>query len=466
MRTRDLTRRMVLRTGAVSVALPLLDDVITPRRARAGTSPRRFIMLFSPNGTIPEAWFPSGGQTDFTLNEIMKPLEKHRKDLILFRNVDNKASLAPAYGDQHGTGTACLFTGIEPAPGEMFKNGMGGIAGSGWPTGPSVDQIIAARVGSTTRFGSLEFSVKSMAGSIWTRMSYKGPALPVAPESNPANAWDRIFAPLGGDPAAVARLRRRRSSVLDEVIGEFARLSPTLSMADRRKIDAHMTALRGVESRLPTQTPTVVGGACSKPARPTLGDGAAVKYNSTGAEIVDAQNDVDVPERHVLWRQIMTMVLACDQTRVVSLMMAPSRSDVVMNWLNQTESHHNFSHDPRPGADAPLIAIHKWYAEQVASLIDLLKGVPESGANLFDNTVMLWGNELGVGQDHGRTNIPILVAGSAGGYLKTGQYFNLPQGTGQNRILLSLCHAMGLPDITVVGNPAYCAGGPVSGMAA
>jgi len=464
VRARDLTRRMVLRGGAVSVALPLLDGVIGPRRASAA-SPRRFIMLFTPNGTIPESWFPMGSGTAFTLNEIMKPLERHKNDLILFRNVDNSASLAPAFGDPHGTGTGCLFTGIEPAPGEMFKAGMGG-PGSGWPMGPSVDQVIAAKIGTTTKFGSLEFAVKNMSGSIWSRISYKAAALPVAPESNPANAWDRIFAPLGADPAAVERLRRRRKSVLDEVTGEYDRLSTVLSATDKRKIDAHLTALRDLENRLATQTSGAVAGACKKPERPMLVDSAAVLYNASGMEIVDERNDVDVPDRNKIWRDIMTMTLACDLTRVTSLMMAPSRSDIVMKWIaGQTKSHHNYSHDGRPGADPFLVQINKWYSEQVAALIDTLKGIQDGAGTLWDNCTILWGNELGIGQSHSRDQIPILVAGSAGGYFKTGQYINFTKRTPQNRILLSVMQAMGLTDKTF-GNPMYCVDGPVTQMAA
>jgi hypothetical protein len=150
-------------------------------------------------------------------------------------------------------------------------------------------------------------------------------------------------------------------------------------------------------------------------------------------------------------------------------MMAPSRSDIFLTWLpgGASESHHDLSHegDAKDSARLMLIAINQWYASQVAQVVTALKGIPENGGTMFDNTVVLWINELGIGNAHSHTNIPIMLAGSAGGYFKTGQAVTMPTGTPHNRLHLSLCRAMGLTDVTVFGNPKFCSDGPIAQIA-
>jgi hypothetical protein len=196
--------------------------------------------------------------------------------------------------------------------------------------------------------------------------------------------------------------------------------------------------------------------------RPTLSASAEVMANPSGMEVENAAADVDVPQRNQLVRDLLVSSLTCDLTRVGTLMLAPSRSDIFMNWLGITSSHHDLSHDPdtNTASAAKLVQINQWYATQVAALITALKAVKEGSGTLFDNTVILWCNELGVGNNHSHQQLPMLLAGSAGGYLKTGQAVNMPAGTPHNRLLLTLCNAMGVT-ATSFGNPKFCTDGPI-----
>jgi hypothetical protein len=153
------------------------------------------------------------------------------------------------------------------------------------------------------------------------------------------------------------------------------------------------------------------------------------------------------------------MSLACDLTRVASLQWSTSVSNKQFPWLDIHEGHHDFSHEGDTNADAQakLVAINTWYAEQFAYLVTALKGVAEGEGSLLDNTVVLWCNELGIGNTHSRRDMPYVLAGSAGGYFQTGRYLQY-QGDPHNNLLLSLCHAMGLEELTSFGNPAYCTG--------
>lgn len=84
------------------------------------------------------------------------------------------------------------------------------------------------------------------------------------------------------------------------------------------------------------------------------------------------------------------------------------------------------------------------------------------GGTLLDNSLVLWGNELCVGNSHTYKDIPWLLAGSAGGSLKIGRYLSFKDQP-HNNLLVSVCHAMGLSDVTSFGIRGVCTG-PLSGL--
>jgi hypothetical protein len=303
-------------------------------------------------------------------------------------------------------------------------------------------------------------------------MSYTGPGLTVEPYDDPSVAFTQLFANVGMSTSTVAVQTSRRKSVLDEVTGELKALSASLSNADKLKVEAHLTQIQQIEIGLASLGgPGGMANGCVVPPQPMLGASAPVMYNPSGMEVKqDPSADADVPQRNKLAQQMLVAGLACDMARVGTIMMAPSRSDIFLTWLpgGANMSHHDLSHvpDANDAARLMLIAINQWYAGQVAQFISALKAMPENGGTMFDNTVVLWINELGVGNAHTHTNIPVLLAGSGGGYFKTGQAVTMPAGTPHNRLHLSLCRAMGLTDVTVFGNPKFCTAGPIAEIAA
>ena len=129
----SLTRRNVLRgLGGVALGLPLLQ--VLPRAARAeGQFPKRFVVFFNPNGTLKEFWSPQGGtETDFVLPSLLAPLDRHKRDLVIFDGVDMAvADTGP--GGPHNRGMATVLTGEIILPGD-FPDGDGQTAG--WAGGP------------------------------------------------------------------------------------------------------------------------------------------------------------------------------------------------------------------------------------------------------------------------------------------------------------------------------------------
>ena len=426
-----------------AVALPWLESLAARHARAAGTGfPTRFVVMFSPDGTIPGAWTPTGTETSFVLSPILAPLAAHQDALVVIQGVDQRGG----GGDGHQNGIGGMLTG------QVLNSGPFAGAGSapaGWPNGPSVDQRIAEVIGTTTKLRSLELGVQVGAADNWGRMIYRAANQPLPPEDDPAQVYNNVFADLHGDPAALAALRARRKSILDTVGGQYTRISARLGAADRARLDQHLTAVREIETRL--TTPFVPPNAsCTDPAAPP----AATTAND------------DFPAIGALQMDLLVMALACDLTRVASLQWSRSVSQVRFTWLTPAipEGHHDLSHRPDSDASAvdKLTRINRWYATQLATLMTKMKAVPEGDGTLLDHTLILWCNELAIGNIHSRTDAPYVLGGGAGGALTTGRFLTYAGDVPHNNLLVSLLNAMGLPDQTF-GKPDWCTG-PLPGL--
>ena len=114
---------------------------------------------------------------------------------------------------------------------------------------------------------------------------------------------------------------------------------------------------------------------------------------------------------------------------------------------------------------AQVQAIYTWYATKFGELLDRLAAIPEGGGSMLDNTLVVWGSELGKGNTHSFAQIPFVLAGGAGGALRPGRFLQVPAGTTHNRLLVSICQAMGATAINTVGN-TDTGTGPLPGLLA
>ncbi len=149
----------------------------------------------------------------------------------------------------------------------------------------------------------------------------------------------------------------------------------------------------------------------------------------------------------------MVMAMACDLTRVGSLMWSRATSTQTFPFLGITSKHHDLSHEGNSNGPAidKITTVNNFYAGEMAYLLQRLSEVPEGDGSMLDNTVVLWGNELGRGNNHSRHPIPLVMAGGSQGYFRMGR--NLDYGDVQhNRLLVSLCNYMGLEDQETFGN--------------
>lgn len=434
---RNLDRRSFLKSIGVGAAgLSLLPAVVS--RAAEAPVPKRFIALLTANGTIGDAWVKSStSETDFALGTILEPLAPFKKKLILLSGLDNLASY-DGPGAAHQKGVGAFLTGAPLLDGDF---GGGGDAKSGWASGISLDQRLANTLGKDTAFKSLELGVQVEGSNNRHRIAYAASNQPIAPDDSPASVFERLFGTIAasaGDQEAVLRRLRRRQSVLDFAENDLLRLKHQLGADEHERLEAHLESIRDVEKRLEMPTAT-----CDYPTVPT---GLAHKKIENYEKVGKLQSD------------LLAAAFACDLTRFATVLYGGGTSSKRFPALGFDDTHHTLSHagNTDTAAKSKLIQINRFYAQQVAYLLQKLDSIPEGNGTVLDNTVVLWGNELSIGNTHSRKGLRWMLAGSAGGALKTGRYVQY-SGVPHNNLLVSIARAVGL-DLDTFGPSKYCTG--------
>lgn len=450
--SRQLGRRAFLkRTLGTGLALPLMPSLLgvlgsgAARAAEAGVFPKRFVVFFMPNGTNPLTWFPTPGATEseFTLQPLHAPLAAFQQQLVLLRGVHLKAP-AKGPGEPHQAGMGALLTGKALQEG-TFVGGDGSLAG--WADGQSVDQRIADVIGTTTARKSLELGVRVNGSQVRHRLSYTGAAQPLPPMTDPSQVFQQLFANLALDPSEAAAVRKRRRSVIDAAQAQMGLVRQKVSIADRTRLDLHVDHLRQLEKQI--WTVTELGGACSIPETPPL-------LNAGSEDMMGVVTRLQIEQ--------LVMALACDITRVASLQVSSAANNIRFPFLYSYADDHVLSH--AGASDTTSIdewaMRQSWYASQFAYMLALMDAVPEGDGTLLDNTLVLFGSELGQGSSHAHTDIPFMLAGGAGGALKGGRYLQY-SGKAHNDLLVSCLHAFDI-DQDTFGDPELSTEGALTGL--
>ncbi len=437
-------RDFLLKTGISAAAANFMFSLPSLGWASATTERKqRLVFIFSPNGVIPDHFWPEKTGTEFDLKRILAPLSDFKSQMMTLHGVCNRIK---GDGDGHMRGIGCLLTGIELFPGDVQG---GSDTPAGWSMGISVDQHLKNKLQSNpntqTRFGSLEFGVMVPdRADTWTRMSYAGPNQPVAPIDNPYQMFDKLY--------GQTKNRAMLASVLDDLTEDFHKVEQMISAEDRRMLQEHVSMVREIERELQAEMELQSRRGDVGHAVPKL------------APNVEEQND-NIPQITRMQMDLMVNSFSADFARIASFQITNSVGSPKMKWLGIDEGHHQLSHEPDTNEPAyeKLIKINTWYCEQVAYLAKRLAETPEPGGegSLLDNTTLVWTNELGKGNSHTRDNIPFVMVGGGLGF-KMGQALDFNK-VPHNRLLLSFCEAMGYPEKSF-GNPDFCADGPLTGL--
>ena len=415
-----LSRRNFLKgLGVSSAALPFINGLPVLQAKNADHSKKRLIVMFSPNGTLPGEFWPEPLEDSIALKPIMEPLSEFKDDILTLKGVHNKVG---GDGDDHMKGIGCLLTGRRLHRGNIQG---GGHTPAGWASGISIDQEISnflqSKDSTKTRFGSLEFGVAvPNRADPWTRLSYSGSNKPIAPIDDPQQMLQKMYGQMKDKESLV--------SILDDVADDLKSISSKLSKEDRQLLEEHMSLVRKVEKDLKVAEKESSADHPEPEIDPNI-----ELINDNTPKISRAQID------------LMVNGFANDMMRVSTLQFMRSVGQARMRWLDINDGHHSLYHKPDNDKSAydKLMKINKWFAGELSYLCKRLKQTPEPGGDgsMFDNTIIVWVNELGKGNNHTLKNIPFTIIGG-GLDVKMGRALQMPDVT-HNRLLMTIANAFG-----------------------
>jgi len=454
-RSWQISRRTMLRGLGVTIALPVLDamtgsalsgedpgkpDANQPR-FKAPRTPIRLAMLNLPCGTFHKEWEPDAPGPLGELKPFLKPLQKFTPDMLLLSNLWNKS--ATADGITHYANEACFFTGMPVHKTTGADVNVNGI---------SIDQIAARCTGTVTRFPSIHINMQAPIGGTdtgWARMynnqlSWSTPTTPVPNEIDPKRMFDRLFRGQGqgaggGAVAAQALSEDDQKSVLDYAQDEAKALKLKVGVNDQRKLDEYLTSVRDVERQLDREIREL--------AKERRVDPTAVRAVGMLDGQLVAFDGRDHTNRTRLMLDMITLAFWTDSTRVATFMFGNERNDMNYTFLDGVKStHHEASHYTE--SDQRLADFRKislWIAEQTAYFLGRMKGIKEAnGGTLLDNSMIFWGSSLSDGNNHGKENLPIMLAGRGGGLIKPGRHLSLAAKTPLCNLYLAMMQCQGV----------------------
>lgn len=436
-----ISRRSMLRGLGVAVGLPMLDAMVpgtvlnaaqaagTTASGAAAIAPTRMAFFFIPNGVNIPYWTPTKEGFDFDLTPTLEPLKAVKNDCMVLSGLtlDNARAKGDGPGD-HARSAAAFLTGAHP-----YKT-----SGANIKLGISIDQLAASKIGSQTRLPSLELGLDKTqtAGNCdsgyscayVSNIAWRSDTTPVPKEVDPASLFDRLFGAGNDKAAAEARAKRAiyRKSILDFVADDAKRLDRQLGHADQQKMDEFETSIREIEKRVVMMQKQEAEQKKPDMARP---EGIPT----------------DMTEHMRLMCDLLVLAWQMDITRISTVMVARDGSDRHYRWLNITEGHHTCSHH---GGNAQKIEairkIDKYHMEQFAYFLQKLKSIKEGNGTMLDHSMVMLGSGISDGDRHNHDELPIVLAGRGGGFIKPGRHIRFPRNTPLCNLYLSMLETMGV----------------------
>ncbi|MDG2005515.1 MAG: DUF1552 domain-containing protein [Novosphingobium sp.] len=424
------TRRSMLRGmmhgSAVVVGLPLLEIFMNGNGdalAAGAPIPSRFGTWFWGCGVNTARWFPSKLGPDYDLKEELRPIAPYKDKVSVFSNfncnLDGKPNLV------HWSGVMATLSGSAPD-----KGGVGG----GTAEAPTIDCLVADHIGKDTRFRSLEVAC---TGQSSVSYSMRAGSTVNPSEVDPVKLYRRLFGPEFQDPNRAEFVPdpeiMLRQSVLSSVKDEREALMRGLGAADRQRADQYFTSVRQIEQQL--------GHLLEKPAPAE----ACLVPKEPGKVALGPTWDVAM-NAHDLLGQLVVMALACNQTRVFNMALSNAGSN--LRKPGDPVAFHELTHeepvDEKLGYQPEATFFMEKSMESFASMLKMMDAIPEGDGTLLDNSLVLATSESNFAKIHSVDNLPIMVAGKAGGKWKSGQHVS-GNGDASSRVGLTIQQVMGMP---------------------
>jgi uncharacterized protein DUF1552 len=429
LKRHQIARRTFLRAAGISIGLPTLDAMIDGkgrwlREARAATTPPVRVMAFHfPHGVVLSQWTPATTGTGYALTPGLMPLAAYQGDINVLSNLEQKCwNMGPGGG--HANGMPDFATGVV-----SIGTGAGG---------PSFDQVLAAELGAATTFRSLvghreqaDGATEGATTAHMNNVSWAAAGMPAPADRDPMHFFSTLVSAVpqasssatsGPTPEVLAAIARKKS-VLDHVMGEISSLETRVGTVDKARLDSHLTSLREVE-RIATMTPTVSPNnlSCMAPVAPT------------------ADEIMSYDLRTKVYLRMFALAFRCDLTRYASMAQSNGYdSRVYTDLTGNIGDHHGITHNGTYGPMPPTVEMKfvTYFMGILAYLLNELKSTQEGAGTLLDNCLIYYGSEMGEGW-HVAKQMPVVLAGKAGGKLQTGRHLLYPLGTPLAQLFLSI----------------------------
>jgi hypothetical protein len=426
-----LGRRTFLRGLGAAVALPFLDSMAPAFAGPAKNGlvqPVRMAFLYVPNGIIMKDWTPAAEGASFELPRTLKPIEPFRENLMVLSGLEqhNGFALGDGAGD-HARAGATWLTGVHPKK----------TNGADIQAGVSLDQLVAKEIGGQTLLPSLELGLEDtrIVGNCDSGYScaysntlcWSSPSSPIPNETNPRAVFERLFGDgETTDPVARAKQLRQDRSILDFVSEDASRLGLKLGATDRRKLGDYLDSVREIERRIQK----------------------IEEHNASAGPLPSLDRPGGIPptfEEHVqLMFDLMTVAFQADLTRVVTLMIGREGGNRTYRSIGVPEAHHGLSHHFNDSTKIEkLQKIDAHHVEMLAYLLDKMKSAKDGSATLLDNSMVVYGSSISDGNRHQHDNLPIVLAGGAGGKFKGGRHIKFEK-TPMTNLFMSMMDVVGV----------------------
>jgi hypothetical protein len=402
--SRTFSRRSVLRGmlhgSAVMVGLPVLDMFLNGNGvayADGAKLPTRLGTYFWGLGLTPGRWVPKTVGAGWELTPELQSLSGLEKKVSVFSGfrvlLDGRPNI------QHWTGQGAVLTGRAPA-----RVGAFDLA--------SFDTAAAEQIGGGTRFRSIQLTPFGNP-----KLSYSTPSGNSfnTPDATPLALYTRLFGEGFQDPNSddwkPDQNIMLRKSVLSAVKDERAALFAQAGHDDRIKLDQYFTSVRELEEQLSIEL--------RRPAK-----AEACKIPPPPPEARKSGQIDKVNGNNKLMAELMAMALACNQTKVFSVVHTSATSETYLP--GDSNIYHLHTHDEPVDTELGYQVISSKLAELAfrgySDFLRALDAIKEGDGTLLDHSLVLGFSDTGYAKIHSTDNIPLFLAGGANGRHKGGMH--------------------------------------------
>jgi hypothetical protein len=424
VRRNDINRRAFLRgAGTVAIGLPFLEGLPERSAWAAGAQPVFTFYMVGSCGVVGKSFFPSatGALTTSGLagltDTAVSALSAHAPNLTFLKNVNWVQGGPMSCG--HAEGLCQTLTGAAP----------GSSGSTAYSSGPSADIVIAQAVNPAGTDPICLYSAAKNA-YIADRISFRagGAGQVRSGDQNPYLLYSKLVgltttSSTGGtttDPVA-AELAATRKSVNDLVRGELTSLmnNSALSADDKARLQLHFQSIRDVEVTMGN-----MGLMCST-------SGLDTTTLSSYQKNFSFKTDGMIETVSLLHMQLVALAFACNYNRVATLQWGDgtdtTKYSVPSNQTLGMWTFHQISHrvqsDASTGTNPTAEQAH--HEVDILRMQTLAKGLDAFNARgLAGSATVVFMTHISDGPSHSGRNVPHIIWGNGGGFLKTGQYID------------------------------------------